>query len=241
MRIAVFSDIHGNAEALDVVLNSGRERGVEKWICLGDIVGYGADPSECITRVRELAATVVRGNHDAATTGMMSLNYFNVDARKAAEWTAEQLSTAERQYLVSLPLVHERSGAYFVHAEPLNPKQWGYVTDLWSAEDALKAIAANFCFVGHSHIPFICSLRDGNPAYCTSSCVQLRPRTRYLANVGSVGQPRDGDWRSCFAIWDQEQSTLELVRCTYDLARTQQKIRDAGLPESLAARLATGY
>lgn len=240
MRLAVLSDIHANLEALDAVLDAGRARCVDAWLCLGDIVGYGADPHACLELVRDLTDQVVLGNHDAAAIGLQDLAYFNPYARRAAEWTMEQLSAAERQYLVSLPLVIERGEALFVHAEPRRPGAWGYVFDLAGATAALRATERRFCFVGHSHYPFLCAERDGDLALLPDGVQPLGAETRYLANVGSVGQPRDGDSRACFALWDQEKDTLELVRCPYDVETAQHKIIAAGLPPFLAERLAQG-
>ncbi len=243
MRLGVLSDIHANLEALDAILASGTQRGVETWACLGDTVGYGADPSTCLQKVQNECTVVLLGNHDAAVSGQIGLDFFNPYARRAAEWTAEQLSAAERHYLASLPLVHINAAAHFVHAEPSQPQAWGYISDIWDAGEAMAATEATCCFVGHSHAAFICGLHDGAPSLCAAQVgrVQQREGQRYLTNVGSVGQPRDGDWRACFAIWNQEQNTLELVRCSYDVERTQKKIRDAGLPDFLAARLANGH
>ena len=250
MRLAVLSDIHANREALDAVIDTGRAHGVDAWLCLGDIVGYGADPQACLHRVQELTDAVILGNHDAAAVGLQDLAYFNPYARRAAEWTAEQLDDAERQYLADLPLVLERDEALFVHAEPRRAAEWGYVLDLADAQTALMAIAQRFCFVGHSHTPFLCAVpemgasrSDAAPRAGEVELVAagpIRPDSRYLANVGSVGQPRDGDPRACFALWDQTADTLELMRCPYDIATAQNKIIAAGLPPFLAERLAQG-
>ncbi|MEE3260038.1 MAG: metallophosphoesterase family protein [Candidatus Latescibacterota bacterium] len=238
MRLAVLSDIHANREALYAVIDTGRAHGVDAWLCLGDIVGYGADPQACLHRVRELTDAVILGNHDAAAVGLQDLAYFNPHARRAAEWTAEQLNDAERQYLAALPLVLEQGEALFVHAEPSRPTEWGYVVDLADAQRALMAIAQRFCFVGHSHYPLLCAECDGEVKMVAAGPIQTQ--SRYLANVGSVGQPRDGDPRACFALWDQAADTLELVRCPYDIATAQNKIIAAGLPPFLAERLAQG-
>lgn len=241
MLLALLSDIHANREALEAVISTGRARGVEAWICLGDIVGYGAEPQACLNKVRELTDEAVLGNHDAAAIGQMNLAYFNPYARQAIEWTVEQLDESARQYLASLPLVIERDEALCVHAEPSQPAKWGYVHNLPAAQKALAAIEQRFCFVGHSHCPFLCAEREKSVELLSSGLHPIRPQSRYLANIGSVGQPRDGDARACFAIWDQVAKTLELVRCSYDVATTQHKIITAGLPPMLAERLAQGY
>jgi diadenosine tetraphosphatase ApaH/serine/threonine PP2A family protein phosphatase len=241
MRLALLSDIHGNLEALGAVVGEGRARGVDAWVCLGDIVGYGANPQACLHAVQELTDEVVLGNHDAAAIGQTDLANFNPHARRAAEWTAEQLGESERRYLASLPFVLQRDDAFFVHAEPHQPSRWGYVHDRAEAKKALDAIEQRFCFVGHSHCPFVCIERDGGVELLPKGPQPIQPRSRYLANIGSVGQPRDGDAQACFALWDQAAETLELVRCPYDITTTQHKIITAGLPPALAERLALGH
>ena len=146
MRLAVLSDIHGNREALAAVIAAGRTRGVDAWLCLGDIVGYGADPRACLDAVRELTDAVLLGNHDAAAVGLQDLENFNPYARRAAEWTAEQLDDAERHYLAALPLVLDEGDALFVHAEPIRPAAWGYIFDLADAQTALAARGASLLF-----------------------------------------------------------------------------------------------
>lgn len=243
MRLGLLSDVHANLEALQAVLISGHQRGVEQWVCLGDVVGYGADPLACIQLVRERCRIVLMGNHDAAVSGLMDARSFNAVARTAVQWTAEQLSAAERYYLASLPLEHTDGIVHCVHAEPHRPAAWGYVADVHTAGEALDHTSALLCFVGHSHRAFVCARHGDRTDLCTarSGTVELDGAARYLANVGSVGQPRDGQWRSCYGIWDQEQRALELVRCPYDIESTQQKIRAAGLPNFLADRLAQGH
>ncbi len=241
MRLALLSDIHANLEALGAILNEGRFRGVESWICLGDVIGYGADPRACLDSVQQLTDAVILGNHDAAAIGQTDLAFFNPDARRAAEWTAEQLDSSERQYLASLPLVLEQNDALFVHADPCQPAQWRYVHDLILAREALDAIEQRFCFVGHSHCPFLCSKNGDEMELIPSGLHSIRSRRRYLANIGSVGQPRDGDARACFTIWDRAADTLELIRCPYDIETAQRKIITAGLPPMLAERLRQGH
>jgi diadenosine tetraphosphatase ApaH/serine/threonine PP2A family protein phosphatase len=239
MRLAVLSDIHANLEALEAVRRAGEERGVERWVCLGDVVGYGADPRACLERARQWTAFCLLGNHDQAVAGPGDLEYFNPWARRAAEWTAAQLGPAERRYLAGLPLSAAEGEAFFVHAHPADPGGWGYVLDAREARAALRATAARLCFVGHSHQPLVCAAGAG--LLDIAQPLTLRAGERYLVNVGSVGQPRDGNWRACFLVWDQERGTLEFVRSDYDLHRAQAKILAAGLPPFLAQRLAQGY
>ena len=172
------------------------------WVCLGYIVGYGAIPQTSLHAVQELNDEVVLGNHDAAAIGQTDLAYFNPDARPAAEWTAEQLGLSERRYLASLPFVLQRDDAFFVHAELDQPSRWGYVHDRTGATKALGAIEPRFCFVGPSHCPFVCIEGDGGVELLPKGPQPIQPLSRYLANIGSVGQPRDGDAQACFALWD---------------------------------------
>lgn len=239
MRLAVLSDIHANLEALEAVRRAGEERGVERWVCLGDIVGYGADPQACLEQVRQWMAFCVMGNHDQAVAGLVDLEYFNHYARRAAEWTAAQLRSEQRQYLAGLPLSVAEGNALYVHAHPADPGGWGYVLSAPEARAALEATPARLCFIGHSHQPLACAAGSGLLA--VEDFIALRPGERYLVNVGSVGQPRDGNWQACFLVWDQEDDTLEFVRSDYDLQRAQAKILAAGLPPLLAQRLAQGY
>lgn len=244
MRTAVISDIHGNLEALEAVYDQGQRQAVEEWVCLGDVVGYGADPDRCLARVRDRCRATVLGNHDAAVAGRLDPSYFNRYALRAAEWTAERLNDAERAYLAGLPLVRRDRGALYVHAEPSDPESWGYVHSAAQVRAALAAAAARLCFIGHTHQPFVCTASDnGIRLFETdegpvSMAADDRP---YLVNVGSVGQPRDGDPRACFLIWDDSDDTLQMVRVAYDIAAAQRKIIDAGLPSFLAERLDQGH
>ncbi len=159
------------------------------WVCLGYIVGYGAIPQASLHAVQELNDEVVLGNHDAAAIGQTDLAYFNPDARQAAEWTAEQLGLSERRYLASLPFDLQRDDAFFVH-------------DRTEAKKALGAIEQRFCFVGPSHCPFVSIEGDGGVELLPKGPQPIQPLSRYLADIGSVGQPRDGDAQACFALWD---------------------------------------
>lgn len=239
MRLAVLSDIHANLEALEAVRRAGEERGVERWVCLGDVVGYGADPQACLARVRQWMAFCVMGNHDQAVAGLGDLEYFNPWARWAVEWTAGQLRPEQRQYLAGLPLSMVEDDALYVHAHPANPGGWGYALNEREAQRALEATTARLCFIGHSHQPLVCAAGSG--LLVGEDLIALRPGERYLVNAGSVGQPRDGNWWACFLVWDQERDTLEYVRSDYDLQKAQAKILAAGLPPFLAHRLAQGY
>jgi len=240
VRYAILSDIHGNLEALRAVLADARDR-VDAFLCLGDIVGYGADPEACIELVAEHCQMVVGGNHEQAVAGRIDLNWFNPYARAAAEWTHDRLDDDQRAWLGSLPLVSEVGDATLVHASPAYPEEWEYLV---SAEDGFAAFGAfttRLCFVGHSHLPGMWvqgSWGRGHEAGDVK--VAIDPGGRYIINVGSVGQPRDHDPRAAYALWDAEARTLAIRRVTYDLDAARAKIVAAGLPRFLADRLAAG-
>ena len=245
MRTAVFSDIHGNLEALGAVRQAGAERGVDCWICLGDVVGYGADPAACLGVVDELAAVNLQGNHEAAVAGVQSVEYFTPLARRATQWTQEQLSGEQQAALRDLDLTYAEPEAFFVHAEPGDPGAWHYVSDADDAAVALDTVAERLVFVGHTHVAFICAAAQ-DVGTNTRIVMRIEGRavlesgTRYLVNVGSVGQPRDGDPRACFAVHDSALDSIELVRVAYDVTAARQKILAAGLPRFLADRLGQG-
>jgi diadenosine tetraphosphatase ApaH/serine/threonine PP2A family protein phosphatase len=243
MRTAILSDIHANLEALESVVSSAADRQIDRWICLGDIVGYGADPGACIELTRSLAQVTLLGNHDAAVAGLQDVTYFNTRARQAVDWTRRQISPEERDFLAALPLLLELDNAFYVHAEPADPDGWGYIHSARGAATAMRAVTTRLCFVGHSHEPLLCLADDFSAEIVDggSGAVSLEPNGRYLVNVGSVGQPRDGDSRFCFVIHDGENDTVEFVRIEYDIEAAAAKIIAAGLPEYLARRLESGH
>ena len=238
-RIAIFSDVHGNLEALQTVQKKIAEANVDRMICLGDTVGYGADPNTCLEGVRAASDFVLAGNHDWAVVGLEDLAYFNPIAREAVEWTARVISEENAALLRAYKPTREEGGCCYAHATPLNPAEWGYLFDPDEGSYALAYTNFAMCFVGHSHRAFVCSasrkttlLREGS--------VRLADDDRYLVNVGSVGQPRDGDARAAFAVWDREKGNIELHRVSYDVAAAQAKILAAGLPSILAERIEVG-
>jgi diadenosine tetraphosphatase ApaH/serine/threonine PP2A family protein phosphatase len=240
VRYAILSDIHGNLEALRAVLADCADQ-ADSVLCLGDTVGYGADPLACVELVAEKAEAIVGGNHEHAVTGRMALEWFNGYARAAAEWTRERLDDDHRAYLADLPLVREVAGATLVHASPAQPEEWDYLV---SAEDGYSAFghfATRWCFVGHSHLPGAWSLGSSGPDHEPGAVrLQAERGRRYIVNVGSVGQPRDRDPRAAYALWDAEAGRVEVRRVVYDHAAARRKIMEAGLPRLLADRLAAG-
>jgi diadenosine tetraphosphatase ApaH/serine/threonine PP2A family protein phosphatase len=240
VRYAILSDVHGNLEALRAVLADAAPR-TDALVCLGDIVGYGADPVPCLETVAARAMTTVGGNHEHAVAGLLDLAWFNPYARAAAEWTGQRLDGDHQRYLRALPLVAELGDATLVHASPARPEAWDYLVEAEDGFEAFAAFASRLCFVGHSHRPAVWSLGSWGPAFAAGWIdVDLEAGRRYIVNVGSVGQPRDGDARAAYAIWDVEARRIEGRRVAYDVATTRDKILRAGLPKFLADRLSVG-
>jgi diadenosine tetraphosphatase ApaH/serine/threonine PP2A family protein phosphatase len=227
------------------VLADAASEGALALLCLGDLVGYGADPVACVERVGERASAMVAGNHEHGALGLLDLRWFNPWARAAAEWTGAQLDRGHRDYLTALPLVRAVEDATLVHSSPRNPEEWDYVV---SSEDGLAVFgdfATRLCFIGHSHLPGVWSVGSSGPDHVArlegpEARVRLEDGRRYLVNVGSVGQPRDRDPRACYAIWEPEARAVTIRRVPYDHAAAARKILAAGLPRALADRLARG-
>jgi diadenosine tetraphosphatase ApaH/serine/threonine PP2A family protein phosphatase len=240
VRYAVISDIHGNLEALEAVLDDAAAR-ADGVLCTGDVVGYGADPVACVELLATRATTIVAGNHEHAVAGLLDLDWFNPYARAAAEWTRTRLDTDHMSYLAALPLTAELADATLVHASPREPDEWDYLVSAGDGLDAFPAFSTRLCFVGHSHVPAVWSLGSSGPEYLPGTVdVTLEQGRRYLVNVGSVGQPRDGDPRAAYALWDMEKGRIAIRRVTYDVERAQRKILAGGLPRLLSDRLSRG-
>ncbi len=241
MRVAVLSDIHGNLHALEAVLAATDAAGVDEVWCLGDVVGYGARPNECCELVRERASVCLAGNHDLVVVGTLGLEEFSHDAADAAEWSRGQLAEENRVYLAGLPSITERDGTLLAHASPRDPV-WEYVLSNDVALAALAATEAPLVLVGHSHVALDLGLTEG---HLTGGLAEAGTEvdlaaSRWLLNPGSVGQPRDGDPRAAWLLLDFDARRASFERVDYDIAATQAEIREAGLPELLAARLASG-
>ena len=250
MRILLLSDIHANLEALDASLAAAPSFDVI--VNLGDIVGYGASPNEVAARSRDLGKTLVRGNHDKAVTGLLDLDDFNPMAAAAAIWTRNELTSENLDWLRVLPQgpvsLPDFPQVQFVHGSPNDEDE--YVVSLGDALAPLITLTTPLTFFGHTHLQggFFASdsAADGfRPGYRTvgqaeSIALQLKPNTRYLINPGSVGQPRDGDWRAAFALFDTDAQVVHFHRTPYDLKAAQDRIFAAKLPPRLATRLAAG-
>jgi len=243
MRFAILGDIHGNREALTAVVDAMRAEGVDEWVQVGDIVGYGPEPSACIDIVRSLGCVVCMGNHDAAVLGILDTAYFNNFARAAIHWTRGQLRPSDLDYLRSLQLVVQRPLYTVVHGTLHMPDQFGYVVSSVEARDSLQLQQTFMCFVGHSHVPAIYMQRAQGQldvVFQSEAEVSVANHARVLMNVGSVGQPRDEDPRATYAIYDSDTKIAAIRRVKYDIAGVQRKLRQAGLPEMLAHRLSLG-
>jgi predicted phosphodiesterase len=242
MRYAVISDIHGNIEALHAVVNDIDSRRVDAIICLGDIVGYYADPEECIRLVRERTAHVVAGNHDYAATGKLDTGNFTFYAFKALEWTKQALSEESRKYLAALPLTYAEGEMLFVHSSPAKPAQFIYLfpNSQKAIVDAFNTTTHRITFVGHAHWPFILGLDEKKTIHCSNESVAVDIKSRYLINVGSVGQPRNYDPKATYGLYDTDEALISLIRISYDFSLTQKKVISNSLPPFLAERLEKG-
>jgi len=264
MKAAIFSDIHANLEALEAVLKDMERRGgVDEVWCLGDIVDYGPEPRECLHLIRDLQGTCIAGNHDLAVAGKLNLIDFPPMVASITRWTASQLEREDKDYLEGLPLTLERGDFTLAHGSPRDPI-WEYLLSAKEAEENLKYFKTPYCLIGHSHIPLLFECNN----YC--SMIELTPdidprhignwmnfdkfaeknkpadaeiklgERRLIINPGGIGQPRDGDPRAAYAIYDSEAQTVTRFRVEYNVSLTQQKMAKIGHPEWLIARLAEG-
>jgi predicted phosphodiesterase len=244
MRVLILSDIHANLAALEAVLNDAATVGYDAVWCLGDTIGYGPEPDECVARVRGLEAEVVVGNHDGAVIGRMDVEDFNPEARRAVLWTQAHLSTYSLTWLSLLPNKPLVKGAFtLTHGSPRDPV-WEYILRPADAGENLSYFDTPFCLVGHTHVPAIWSHTDGKMRLASppfGKPLSLLGYGRTILNPGSVGQPRDNDPRAAYAILDTEQMTWYARRVAYPIEITQAHMRAAGLPERLINRLAFGW
>ena len=268
-KYAILSDIHANSDALKVVLEKCRELAVDKYVSLGDIVGYNAEPELCMKQTRDLNfCAMVRGNHDDyVASGNTEMSGFNPNAKKAISWTRDQLDASERAYLGSIPYraVIPACGMTLVHATLDTPENWGYIFGVHDASGCFSYQLTRFCFCGHSHVPVAFDMlpaaatasrsieviedwtsnrehpeNDTDFSVADSLSVDCKIGHKYLFNIGSIGQPRNGDPRASFAVLDSDKNRVTRYRLPYDVAAQQQKVLDAGLPERLANRLGVG-
>lgn len=239
MKFAIFGDIHANLEGLEAVLADAEAHDCTHFVCMGDIVGYNANPSECLDIVRRMECPVIKGNHDeeaAATTSLVGLNPL---AEQSMTWTRSALSDEEKQYLRDLRYVRQVRDFTIVHATLDTPSGWGYVTNKFDAMASFSYQYTPVCFFGHTHAPKF-YVKGMSVTVERGESIEIQPSQKYFINVGSAGQPRDGDWRVAYAIYDMSAQRVTIRRLEYDIQTTQAKIRKAGLPDMLAERLEHG-
>jgi diadenosine tetraphosphatase ApaH/serine/threonine PP2A family protein phosphatase len=244
--IALLADIHGNREAMTACLADAERRNAERYVFLGDLVGYGADPGWVTDRAIEYVArgaVAILGNHDAAAAGQQVA--MNETAAAAIAWTRSQLDAAQRSFLEKLPLSVEDGARLYVHASADEPSRWHYVLDTHRARKSFDATPAQQTFCGHVHSPALYLLSHTGKLFSFTPtagvAIPLLPGCRSLAVLGAVGQPRDHNPAACYALLDETQNMLAYIRVPYDIASAARKIRQAGLPAVLAARLEQGY
>ncbi len=240
MRYAVISDVHSNLDALEAVFSDMDRRQIRDIIFVGDAVGYGPEPNECIALLSAKCSTLLAGNHDWGATGRTDIHCFNDYAKCAIEWTAEVITDRSREVLGSFLLSEEKKeeDAFFVHATPREPEEWHYILTLQDAEVNFSYFDNRICFLGHSHQPFMVERTDSGELVVAKDNVLMNRGSRYIINVGSVGQPRDGDPRACYAVFDNDR--VEMVRIPYNIESVQDKMRREHLPYQLIERLALG-
>ena len=242
MKTLFFSDVHGNLEALQAVLADASKRGYDAAVSLGDIVGYSADPEACVQIVSHThGVSSVLGNHDAAVISPEYRPYLNPAAQAGVRFAERVLSPESVRYLRSLPLVIESDGGYTaMHSSPFKPEEWYYVLEPMEARDALQAMTLPIAFIGHTHYPAVHNRGGAMLPFLPGEPVVFRPGEKYIVNVGSVGQPRDGDPRAAYVMFDGDARRAELFRVEYNVHAAAMKILEAGLPAMLADRLRRG-
>jgi len=239
MKYAVIADIHANLEALEVVLDDARTQNCTHYCCVGDVVGYNANPKECLDIIRNTGMPCVKGNHDEYCSSDEALDGFNPHAAEAVNWTRKQLPEEDRQWLRDMKYVRLVGSFSMVHATLDGPQRWGYVFDKLAAAASFTYQNTSVCFFGHTHVP-VAFIRDSVVRGGTYSKFKVEAGRKYFVNVGSVGQSRDGVAKATYVIYDLNEQSIELRRLDYDIPKAQKKILEAGLPPRLAERLAYG-
>jgi diadenosine tetraphosphatase ApaH/serine/threonine PP2A family protein phosphatase len=239
MKYAILGDIHANIDALDVVLEDARSQGATHFACVGDVVGYNAAPVACLQRVQNLNCVCVRGNHDHYCSHDENLDNFHPLAADVVAWTRKHLSDEQQAWLRNLRYVARIESFTMVHSTLDTPEGWGYVFDKLEAESNFTYQTSTVCFYGHTHVPLAFEKTD-TIRYGLYEKIRLGLGKKYFINVGSVGQPRDGDPRAAYVLFDLDEDLVELRRVPYDIDKAQSRITEAGLPSRLAARLAVG-
>ncbi len=240
MLYAIISDVHSNLEALNAVLNDIKKFGIKEIFFLGDSVGYGPDPDECTSILNSLCSVLIAGNHDMAIIGLTDISQFNSFARIAIEWTSKQMKAENISLLKRYKMLQEilEKNIFLVHATPKKPEEWSYIDIMWDVDKQFHYFDDKICFVGHSHKPFIIEKKSSGELLLHKEEVRLSEKSRYLINVGSVGQPRDRDPRASYCIFDN--GLIYFRRIEYNIKKTQKKMMGYGLPVYLIERLSYG-
>ena len=242
MRIGIFSDVHANIEAMNAVVDAFRSERIDKYVCIGDVVGYGASPNECCDLIRKLASFTILGNHDAAVAGRMDYSYYYDAARQALDLHARQISPENMQWLRNLPYEVREGDITFCHGSPINLEEFEYI---FSVEQATRCLEiwddlGAVTFIGHSHLCKSFALTKSEVFEVVATKFEIRPEHKYIVSVGSVGQPRDYDPRASYTVYDTEERTFEFLRTSYDIDAAAQKILGSQLERNFANRLFLG-
>lgn len=240
MRLAILADIHSNWEAFQAVLESCHEQDVRQIFCLGDVVGYGANPKECLDLIKSMRIPTVAGNHDWAVCDKIDTSGFNPVARLAVEWTKNILDAEEIDFLKQLELIHHEDRFVMVHGSLNKPRAFHYIEDMEDTQDTFYLMQKKVCFIGHTHVPRFYKQIDSRVDYAPLPTLTLDPVYKYIVNVGSVGQPRDGNPMACFCVYDTDRETIDIIRVHYNVEEARRKILEAQLPGFLAQRLLMG-
>lgn len=240
MRLAIIADIHSNLEALQAVVSSCKSKDIQEFLCVGDIVGYGTNPNECIEIIKDLKAESICGNHEWAVLEKCDIKYFNKTAQHAVIWTRRNISSEGLEYLDNLDLIFKNEDLILVHGSLNTPDEFYYLTDKLDAFDTFSLMDRNVCFIGHTHKPQIFDYKENSINVSSVQNLNIDKEHKYIINVGSVGQPRDGIPDASYCIYDTDLNEIEIIRESYDVKKAQKKILDAGLPAILAYRLSFG-
>lgn len=241
MRYGIFSDVHSNLEALESVFSAFKEESIDTYLCIGDVVGYAADPCECIRMVKGNADVCITGNHDWASVDKFSTDYFNSLALAAIRWTRQRLGKDERVFLESLELAFVNKDLTLVHGTLDDPQEFNYLFDSDDAAKTFAALTTPVCFVGHTHVAGVFIKEKENILYGQPSHVTIEDNNSYIVNVGSVGQPRDGNPDAAYCIYDTAKKEVAIKRVPYDRELVRKKIIEGGLPHKLGDRLLVGH
>lgn len=240
MLYIIISDIHSNIQAFEAAVGSFPDAAERRIISAGDTVGYGANPVECVALMASLGAENVMGNHDAAVAEKTDMSFFNEYAKEAVVWTKGGIGQRERDYLAGLPYVKELPDLTLVHGTLHSPEEFTYMITGADAMHTFEVLKTKVCFVGHSHMPGVYRLQDGELLESWKKKFKLEKGSTYIINAGSVGQPRDGDPRACYCVYDTDKREIEFMRVEYDIGSARNAIVKAGLPHVLADRLLSG-